>query len=205
MAENDVTILFIGDSVTDCGRRDDADRNLGNGYVRLISEAFEAGGTPANVVNRGINGNRVRDLAARWEKDCLDLAPTLVSVLIGINDTWRRYDDNDPTGVEEFAAQYRALLTALPGREHMALVLVEPFLLPVSASKEKWRDDLDPKIEVVRALAEEFGAVLVPADAHLNEFDVDPREIAADGVHPTALGHQLLAKLWLDTIEEASA
>jgi acyl-CoA thioesterase-1 len=174
MAENDVTILFIGDSVTDCGRRDDADRNLGNGYVRLISEAFEAGGTPANVVNRGINGNRVRDLAARWEKDCLDLAPTLVSVLIGINDTWRRYDDNDPTDVEEFAAQYRALLTALPGREHMALVLVEPFLL-------------------------------VPADAHLNEFDVDPREIAADGVHPTALGHQLLAKLWLDTIEEASA
>jgi acyl-CoA thioesterase-1 len=205
MAENDVTILFIGDSVTDCGRRDDADRNLGDGYVRLISEAFEAGGTPAKVVNRGINGNRVRDLAARWEKDCLSLAPTLVSVLIGVNDTWRRYDDNDPTSVEEFEEQYRALLTALPPREEMALVLVEPFLLPVSASKEKWRDDLDPKIAVVRSLATEFGAVLVPADEYLNEFDVDPREIAADGVHPTQLGHQLLAKLWLDTIEQASS
>jgi acyl-CoA thioesterase-1 len=205
MAENDVTILFIGDSVTDCGRRDDADRNLGDGYVRLISEAFEAGGTPATVVNRGINGNRVRDLVARWEKDCLALAPTLVSVLIGVNDTWRRYDDNDPTSVEEFEEQYRALLTALPPREEMALVLVEPFLLPVSVSKEKWRDDLDPKIAVVRSLATEFGAVLVPADEYLNEFDVDPREIAADGVHPTQLGHQLLAKLWLDTIEQASS
>jgi acyl-CoA thioesterase-1 len=205
MAENDVTILFIGDSVTDCGRRDDTDRNLGNGYVRLISDAFEAGGTPATVVNRGINGNRVRDLAARWQKDCLDLAPTLVSVLIGINDTWRRYDDNDPTEVEEFEAQYRSLLTALPARDEMALVLVEPFLLPVSATKEKWRDDLDPKIAVVRALAAEFGAVLVPADAHLTEFDVDPRELAPDGVHPTPLGHQLLATLWLETIEDASS
>jgi acyl-CoA thioesterase-1 len=205
VADNDLTVLFIGDSVTDCGRRDDPDRGLGNGYVRLVDEAFVAGGTPANIVNRGISGNRVRDLRARWEKDALALRPTLLSVMIGVNDTWRRYDENDPTTVEAFEADYRALLEALPGRDEMALVLMEPFLLPVTAGKEKWREDLDPKIAVVRALAAEFDAILVPTDEYLNDIDVPLAEIAADGVHPTELGHQLLARLWLDTIENASA
>jgi len=205
VADNDLTVLFIGDSVTDCGRRDDPDRGLGNGYVRLVDEAFTAGGTPANIVNRGISGNRVRDLKARWQADAVALKPTLLSVMIGVNDTWRRYDENDPTTVEAFEADYRSLLEALPGRDEMALVLMEPFLLPVTAGKEKWREDLDPKIAVVRALAAEFGAILVPTDEYLNDIDVPLTEIAADGVHPTELGHQLLARLWLDTIENASA
>jgi acyl-CoA thioesterase-1 len=203
--EESATVLFIGDSVTDCGRRDDADRNLGHGYVRLIDEAFAAGGTPVTIVNRGISGNRVRDLKARWQKDAVDLAPILVSVLIGINDTWRRYSENDPTSVDDFEADYRAILSALPPRDETVLVLVEPFLLPVTAEKAKWRVDLDPKIAVVHALAAEFGAVLVKADSYLNGLDDEPTEIAADGVHPTDYGHELLAKLWLDTIEAASS
>jgi acyl-CoA thioesterase-1 len=203
--EESATVLFIGDSVTDCGRRDDADRNLGHGYVRLIDEAFAAGGTPVTIVNRGISGNRVRDLKARWQKDAVDLAPILVSVLIGINDTWRRYSENDPTSLDGFEADYRAILSALPPRDETVLVLVEPFLLPVTAEKAKWRVDLDPKIAVVHALAAEFGAVLVEADSYLNGLDDEPTEIAADGVHPTKYGHELLAKLWLDTIEAASS
>ncbi|WP_411698658.1 SGNH/GDSL hydrolase family protein [Conyzicola sp.] len=199
------TVLFIGDSVTDCGRRDDADRNLGHGYVRMIDEAFAAGGTPVTIVNRGISGNRVRDLTTRWQRDAVDLAPILVSVLIGINDTWRRYSENDPTSVDDFEADYRAILSALPARDETALVLIEPFLLPVTAEKAKWRADLEPKIAVVHALAAEFGAVLVPADSYLNGLDDDPAEIAADGIHPTEYGHELLAKLWLDTIEAASS
>ena len=204
MADDTVTVLFIGDSVTDCGRRDDPDRNLGHGYVRLVDEAFLAGGTPAAVVNRGVGGDRVRDLAARWEKDALAVAPTLISVMVGVNDTWRRYDDNDPTSAERFEADYRDILSRLPGRDEMALVLMEPFLLPVTPAKAKWRDDLDPKIAVVRALAAEFGAVLVPTDEYLNGLDLPAAEIAADGVHPTELGHQLIARLWLDTIESAA-
>ncbi|GAB3607699.1 SGNH/GDSL hydrolase family protein [Conyzicola nivalis] len=203
--EDTATVLFIGDSVTDCGRRDDADRNLGHGYVRLIDEAFAAGGTPVNIVNRGISGNRVRDLEARWQTDAVDVAPILVSVLIGINDTWRRYSENDPTSVDDFEADYRAILSALPPRDETALVLIEPFLLPVTAEKAKWRADLEPKIAVVHALAAEFGAVLVPADSYLNGLDDEPAEIAADGIHPTEYGHELLAKLWLDTIEAASS
>ena len=204
MADDTVTVLFIGDSVTDCGRRDDPDRNLGHGYVRLVDEAFLAGGTPAAVLNRGVGGDRVRDLAARWEKDALAVAPTLISVMVGVNDTWRRYDDNDPTSAERFEADYRDILSRLPGRDEMALVLMEPFLLPVTPAKAKWRDDLDPKIAVVRALAAEFGAVLVPTDEYLNGLDLPAAEIAADGVHPTELGHQLIARLWLDTIESAA-
>lgn len=205
MADDTVTVLFIGDSVTDSGRRDDADRALGHGYVRFVDEAFAAGGTPVTIVNRGLGGDRVRDLRARWQRDALDVAPDLVSVMIGVNDTWRRYDENDPTSVEDFEADYRAILSALPGRDEVALVLVEPFLLPVTATKAAWRSDLEPKIAVVRALAAEFGAVLVPADSYLNALDDEPTEIAADGVHPTEYGHRVLARLWLDTIESASS
>jgi lysophospholipase L1-like esterase len=203
MADDDLTVLFIGDSVTDCGRRDDED-GLGDGYVRLIEQAFAAGGTPATVLNRGISGNRVRDLRSRWEKDALDLAPVLVSVMIGVNDTWRRYDDNDPTTPERFAEDYRAILSALPGRDEVALVLMEPFLLPVTPAKLTWRDDLEAKIAVVHELAAEFGAILVPTDSYLNALDEPFVEIAADGVHPTEYGHELIARLWLDTIEAAA-
>jgi acyl-CoA thioesterase-1 len=147
----------------------------------------------------------VRDLKARWQKDAVDLAPILVSVLIGINDTWRRYSENDPTSVDGFEADYRAILSALPPRDETVLVLVEPFLLPVTAEKAKWRVDLDPKIAVVHALAAEFGAVLVEAVEVAVGLDDEPTEIAADGVHPTEYGHELLAKLWLDTIEAASS
>src|SRR5437016_4454777 len=80
----------------------------------------------------------------------------------GVNDMWRRYDDDDPTSVEDFEANYRKLLERLGGTA--ALILVEPFLLPVREEQWSWRADLDPKIQVVRRLAYEFGATLVPAD-----------------------------------------
>ncbi|MEU7821705.1 GDSL-type esterase/lipase family protein [Catellatospora sp. NPDC049133] len=185
------TVLFIGDSITDSGRHDDPD-GLGDGYVRRVAEAI---GPKARWLNRGITSNSTRDLLARWDTDVLAERPALVSVLVGINDTWRRYHRADPMAAEEFDANYRALLDPLAANG-TRLVLVEPFLLPVDAEQRSWRSDLDPKIEVVRALAHDYGAVLVPADTALNAAG-DAATVAPDGFHPSEHGTALLAALWL--------
>ncbi|GIF46259.1 lysophospholipase L1-like esterase [Asanoa ferruginea] len=184
------TIVFAGDSITDCDRRADP-AGLGDGYVRLVADAL---GGAARVVNVGISGNSARDLRDRWKTDVLAEQPSLVSVLVGINDTWRRYDSGTVTTAAEFESNYRALLTSLAG---VRIVLIEPFLLPVRDEQVAWREDLDPKVAVVRALAAEFGAVLVPADTALAAAGA-AADVAPDGIHPSAWGHELLAKLWLE-------
>ena len=92
---NQTTILFQGDSITDAGRdrsryyANDA-RGMGGGYVRLIATQLLAQ-HPADEIrcyNRGISGNKVHQLAARWQDDCLQLRPQVLSILIGVNDFW---------------------------------------------------------------------------------------------------------------------
>ncbi len=186
-------ILFIGDSITDAGRRDDPD-GLGRGYVRLLAERLR----PAwSVVNRGIGGDRVCDLRARWDEDALSHAPDAVSIFVGINDTWRRYSHGETTTTEEFERDYRDLLDRLP--RGTTLVLVEPYVLPVSADQREWGEDLDPKRQVVARLADEYGASLVPLhdDLAALALPATAEALAWDGVHPTAEGDRAIAESWL--------
>ncbi|MBN1934484.1 MAG: GDSL family lipase, partial [Anaerolineae bacterium] len=133
MVHTDDLVLFQGDSITDAGRSRENDVDLGRGYAALVAAWFGAAWPEkrARFVNRGISGNRAKDLAARWQPDCLALKPNLVSILIGINDTWRRYDRNDPTSAEAFEVSYRAILTQVRDQLGARLVICEPFLLPV--------------------------------------------------------------------------
>lgn len=86
---------------------------------------------------------------------------------IGINDTWRRYDNNDPTSVEDFEDRYRRVLTATKAHGNPELFLCEPFLLEVHGEMNTWREDLDQKIAVVHKMVAEFSAKLVPFNNHL--------------------------------------
>ena len=200
---NDV-VVFQGDSVTDAGRSRLDDAQLGSGYASLIA-AWYAAGHPARrvrFINRGVSGNRVKDLRARWQADCVNLRPNVVSILIGINDTWRRYDSQDPTPAEAYEADYRAILQDV--RQLGAkLVILEPFVLPTPPDRLAWRVDLDPKIQVARSLAREFGAIYVPLDGLFAAAASrrDPEFWAADGVHPSAAGHALIAQAWLEAVE----
>ncbi|GGJ12174.1 lipase [Alicyclobacillus cellulosilyticus] len=199
--ENESLVLFQGDSITDCGRRRDQPDDLGFGYAALVAAWFTARYPEKRVrfLNRGISGNRVRDLQARWREDCIDLRPDWVSILIGINDTWRRYDRSDPTSVEAFAAGYRDILRRTREELGANLILLEPFVLPVPEDRKQWREDLDPKIHAVRELAREFGALYVPLDGLFAQASAgtDPALWAPDGVHPSLAGHALIARAWL--------
>lgn len=189
-------IVFIGDSITDAGRDREDPQSLGDGYVSLLAPELTAAG--ATVRNLGIAGNRAVDLAARWEADLLPTAPDLLTVYIGVNDMWRRFDQDDPTSAEDFEARLRPLLERVVAAHAPRLVLMEPFFLPVTPEQAAWLDDLDGKRAVVRALAAEFGAELVPLHevftAAAAEHPV--AELAPDGVHPTPLGSRLIADAW---------
>ncbi|WP_235912464.1 SGNH/GDSL hydrolase family protein [Ruania zhangjianzhongii] len=191
-----MTILLTGDSITDCGRDRDDIASLGSGYAALVA----AGLPEERVINTGIGGNRVKDLQARWQADVLAHDPVVLSIMIGINDTWRRYDSDDPTSAEVYESGYRDILTRSREAGIERIVLVEPFLLPVREDQWAWREDLDPKIQVVRRLAAEFGTDYLATDGPLAEVAArtGAEALAHDGVHLTEAGHRLLADRWLE-------
>ncbi|MCK2218586.1 SGNH/GDSL hydrolase family protein [Actinomadura sp. ATCC 31491] len=207
------TVMFTGDSVTDCGRRGSED-GLGSGYpLRVAGEwGLRHPDRPVTWLNTGVAGDKVRDLEARWQADVLDARPDVVSILVGGNDVaWHSYDpDGHVIPAEEFAAGYDRLLAPLAAAG-VELILVEPFLLPIRGLVEvgdvhlgedvrrEWRADLDPKIQVVRELAGAYGARLLAADGMFAALaaTTGPEYWAADGVHPTPAGHAALAAAWL--------
>lgn len=201
--KQDDVILFQGDSITDAGRDYSDYGSLGHGYPLLIAGRLGHRYPEKNltVLNRGISGNRAVDLQERWNEDCLALKPTVVSIYIGINDTWRRYDNGSVTTSQQFESSYRDLLERTTKSLDARLVLVEPFVLPHPEDRKGWREDLDPKIQVVRQLAREFGALLVPLDGLFAAAcsKAEPSYWAGDGVHPSPAGHELIADAWLRT------
>ncbi|GAA1807899.1 hypothetical protein GCM10009682_32140 [Luedemannella flava] len=108
------TVLFIGDSITDAGRDRANPDDLGHGYALIAAALFGARhpGHGVRFGNRGIGGDRVRDLRKRWTEDCITLRPDVVSVMIGVNDTWRGFDSGDVTSTEDYENDYREILTA---------------------------------------------------------------------------------------------
>lgn len=203
-----ITILFQGDSVTDCGRCKSGGAGyeeglMGPGYPGLIKSRLtcDRPDIEFNFLNRGISGNRIVDLYARWRVDGLNLAPDILSILIGVNDSWH---ENYQNGVEVPRAErfYRELLTwtreALPA---CRLVLLEPFTLPCGAGAEL-AADVAQRGAFTRRLAEEFGATFIPLQTLFNEAckRAKPEHWSADGVHPTPAGHQLIADAWVRAV-----
>lgn len=198
------TILFTGDSITDCGRNRADPSSLGSGYAFLLASRLQAKirSPSLRIHNRGISGNRIYDLEARLEHDLLDLQPTVVSILIGINDTWRRYDSGTPSDIATFKASYDRVLRRIHDELEARVILLEPFLLPVPEDRRAWREDLNPRIDAVRELAMEHRAELIPLDGLFAAAACHAPAAfwLPDGVHPSAAGHALIADAWIRAV-----
>jgi len=201
-------ILFQGDSITDAGRnrevKDPNNQNaLGGGYA-FLAAADLLNKFPAknlNIYNKGISGNKVYQLAERWQNDCLDLKPAVLSILIGVNDYWHKHNGNYDGTVEIYEKDFRALLRrtkeALPETK---LIICEPFaVLGCKAVDGTWFPEFDLYRVAARKLAGEFDTIFIPYhDIFANASKVAPPTYwTADGVHPSVAGAKLMAEAWL--------
>lgn len=195
-------LLFIGDSITDCGRREDAEQ-VGNGYVRMIRD-WLAAKDPANapiVINRGISGNKIPDLEKRWQRDVLEERPDVLSIYIGINDVWHGLAPGRAgCEIDDYLRGYRSILRQTRGSlPSCRIVLCEPSVIWPPAPAEG-NERLAPYVQSVHELAVEFGAErVVPLHRVFNAARDARPDIpwTRDGVHPTSFGHMLIARTWL--------
>lgn len=201
------TLLFIGDSITDCGRaRPVGERaGLGEGYVSLTNSLFAAchPETPLRILNTGVSGNRITDLKARWTTDVLDLKPDWLSMMIGINDVWRQFDnplDPAPVTIDRFERVYRELLQKTRP-DLKGLVLMKPFYLETNTS-DPMRAEMDRYGKVVERLAEEFDAIFVDVQAAFDQYLAKrpTQTLCSDRVHPNQTGHLIIARAFFNAV-----
>jgi lysophospholipase L1-like esterase len=199
-----VTVLFQGDSITDSGRSRtrttaNADAALGSGYPLLIAAPLlrDAPNAGWRFFNRGISGNRVPDLQARWDTDTIALAPDILSVLIGVNDYWHTRDGNSSGTVTDYENQFTALLegtrAALPT---LRILVLEPFVLRTGFVDDSWFPEFDARRAAALRVASRTKSTFVPLHDRFTAAarETGPEYWAADGVHPSPAGHALIAK-----------
>jgi lysophospholipase L1-like esterase len=202
-------ILFQGDSITDAGRdrkgQANSTRGLGRGYPCLIAGGLLADypGAELTIHNRGISGHKVPDLAARWQADTIDLKPSILSILVGVNDIWHKLNGNYDGTVADYETGYRELLTGtLEALPDVRLVVCEPFVLRCGAVNDGWFPEFEERRAVAEKLAKELKLDWVPFQSMFNEAvkSARPEYWAGDGVHPTLAGHALMAKTWREVV-----
>lgn len=209
---NEDSILFQGDSITDARRKkDDANPNspaaLGASYPFLATAEmlYRFPGKSLKCYNKGVSGNKVYQLADRWQTDCLDLKPTVLSILVGVNDFWHTLTNGYQGTIKTYRDDYKALLDrtkqALPD---VKLIIGEPYaVLGVKAVDDKWFPAFNDYRQAAREIAESFGAAFIP---YQEIYDKAQKSAPGsywtiDGVHPSLAGARLMAEAWLQTVK----
>ncbi len=208
-------ILFQGDSITDSQRDRKCDGlcyGLGNGYALLAASRLLADhpNDGLQFFNHGISGNRVVDLYARWKQDTINVKPDILSILIGVNDTWHEAQFQNGVELDRFEAIYRMLVEwTLKALTKCKLLLMEPFALPFGQPmtwEAKFRAEIPRRGKIVKAIAKDFNVTFLPLqkkiDAAVKAVNGNYSHLLMDGVHPACAGHQLIADEWIKATKE---
>ena len=199
-------ILFQGDSITDAGRNRKLLHGLA-GYPKKTAQKLflKDGFFKYDFYNRGVSGDRTWDLLNRYQADFVDMKPDVVTVMIGINDVWRKYDSNDPTTPEQYEENLTKLLTDLKRDTGAKIIVLSPYLTPDPNGKhDEMRADVDIFIEKAEAVAKKYADAFINTDIPMNKGvgEHSARMISHDGVHPAPKGQKILARLLADKIAE---
>lgn len=202
------TVLFQGDSITDAGRSRENDMFRGYGYATMV--AGELGYTHPGeytCINRGVSGDRVVDLLARVKYDIINLQPDVMSILIGINDVWHEVSCGNGIAADKYVVLYDMLIQqikeALP---NIKIMILEPFVLSGTATESHWdyfREETALRAQKAKSIAEKYDLCYVSLQ---DKFDAAVQLAPAshwlyDGVHPTAAGHTLIARAWMEAFQ----
>jgi len=208
---NDI-VLFQGDSITDAGR--DKKRTtvnntvaMGSGYALLAGSELLMQHPDKNlqIYNRGISGNKVYQLADRWDADCLELKPNVLSILVGVNDYWHTLNGAYKVTIETYRTDYKKLidrtLKALPD---VKLIIGEPYAVNgVKAVTDAWYPKFNEYRAVAKEVAAQYNALFIPYQSVYDEaLKKAPGSYwTVDGVHPNLAGIKLMAHAWLEMVK----
>lgn len=200
--ENNQKILFIGDSITDCGRRVEF-RPLGNGYVKLFSDILIANfpERKIEIVNKGISGNTILDLANRWEDDVIYQKPDWLSILIGINDLHRvlnKFESWTEYTPENYRKKYEYILKRTNEKLNCKIILIEPFYISTDKTdsfRGKVLKELNEYIEIVEEMSKKYETYHLKMHRIFQKYleFFEPEIFAPEPVHPNSTGHFLIA------------
>ncbi|MFB6457902.1 GDSL-type esterase/lipase family protein [Chitinophaga sp. Hz27] len=210
--KKDYTILFQGDSITDVGRKkDNPDPNnssaLGGGYAFLAASEmlWQHADKNLKTFNRGISGNKVYQLAERWDADCLALKPDVLSILIGVNDYWHtlsgKYNGTSKVYHDDFEKLLDRTKQQLPD---VQLIIGEPFAIKgVKAVDDSWFPTFKEYQAAAKEIATKYKAIYIPYQAIFDKAiqSAPAAYWTGDGVHPTVAGARLMAQAWLDCVK----
>ena len=217
-----MNILFQGDSITDCGwdrNHKEPNIGLGHGYVNLIASRLNFESDKYNIYNRGVSGNRICDMYARWIENTLNIEYDILSILCGINDVGFGLRLNMGADADKFRFVYdRMIYEAFEKRPGSKLVLLEPFLFRVDLEGkennnnnndiyvewDKWSGNIRERGVITKDLAKKYNAIFVPLfdgfEKLSEKFGAD--HWSADGIHPSHAGHEYIARQWIDCCKE---
>ena len=192
-------ILLQGDSITDAGsyRKEGAEIT---GYGKFVVDAL---GDEHEYFNRGVSGNRSCNVLERYDADIKAIEPDLMTLLIGINDVWRRFDSGIYMSAETYGKYVREILTKFKADFPKAkLIILEPYLVQHPA-KEYFRPVLADFIAEIRRIAVEFADGYIPLDGLFAKeaMSVPFEELSADGVHPAPKGQEMIARYLVEEIK----
>lgn len=195
------TILFQGDSITDAGRNFQDDACMGYGYATMTAGKI-AVDWPGQyqVINKGISGNRIVDVYARIKKDIINLNPSYMSILIGVNDVWHEFGERNGVDAVKFERVFDWLITELKeALPELKILILEPFVLKGPATEHVWEgfsSEVSLRAAACKRLAEKHGLIFVPLQEKLEALAAATSNtyVLGDGVHPTYAGHELISR-----------
>lgn len=210
--DKDNVVLFQGDSITDWNRDKSKTvpnelSSLGYGYVLQAATSLLCTYPAKNlqIYNKGISGNKVFQLSDRWEEDCLNLKPNVISIMIGVNDYWHTLTNGYTGTIDVYHNDYIKLLTrtrqTLPD---VKFIIGEPFAIKgVKAVDEKWYPAFDAYRKASLDVANQFDATYIPYQAVFDKAieSAPPAYWTFDGVHPSLAGAGLMAHAWMETVK----
>ena len=212
LGKND-KMLFIGDSITDCGRSPAGKyvnvEDMGSGYVMLVIGWLQALYPERNLcfVNKGVSGNTILDLKARWRGDVIDQKPDWLSIMIGINDVWRQFDrphhmvGENYISPERFEETYQELINQVRS-DLKGLIIASPFYLEPNR-EEPMRQRMDQYSKIAKNIAEKNDALFINTQQAFDDYLTRAHHmtLSADRVHPNVAGHTIIAREYLKNVE----
>lgn len=185
------TILFQGDSVTDCKCNRNDENDVGQSYVKEVKQYLNK--YDIKVINKAIAGNRVDHLLQRFQKDFVDVNPDYLILLIGVNDTWHNYPNCKSN--ETFKFEFEQLLFKIKNEMHCKVLILEPFIIGFKEQYIIMKDDLNEKIKIIKSLTKKYNYEYLSFIDEFNKIITKENEeqYTIEGIHPLPLGYKIMA------------